>query len=73
MDAQQQTYMTDATAVALDEEFWELTPRATPAEQKALEAGLQREGCQETLVLWPCQGRKLLQARLESSLLEEDP
>jgi hypothetical protein len=52
--------MTDATAVALDEEFRELTPRATPAEQKALEAGLQRKGCQETLVLWPCQGRKLL-------------
>jgi hypothetical protein len=60
MDAQQQTYVTDATAVALDEEFRELTPRATPAEQKLLDAGLQREGCQETLVLWPCQGRKLL-------------
>jgi hypothetical protein len=60
MDSQQQAYITDATAVALDEEFRELTPPPTPAERKALEAGLQREGCQETLVLWPCQGRKLL-------------
>jgi hypothetical protein len=49
-----------AADITLDDEFADLLPPLAPEERAQLESGLFVHGCREPLVVWRCQGRRIL-------------